>query len=218
MKSLIQRRLLFVMIIAAALTGILFRNLPLTGSQDRAAGIAAMVDSKPAPAPVEFIGEHVTIDVFRDSIAVTGIYRFRVNDNELKKIPILYPFPVDEHHEYPRHIEVRDGAGNQVTFMGNGASPAIHFLCELSEEPTFTVSYSQHITGPLARYILTTTATWGKPLQRAEFTVAMPEEFQSLSFSYEPDSEEIIHGRRTFSLVRQGFMPDRDMIITWNER
>ena len=45
------------------------------------------------------------MEVHDDSVTVTGTYWFRVNDQHSGRLPIMYPFPVDEQHA------VFDGSG-----------------------------------------------------------------------------------------------------------
>jgi hypothetical protein len=165
--------------------------------------------------PVDFIRERVALEVFGDSVTVAGTYWFRVNDSSVQRLPILYPFPVDETAEYPSHIELVNSDGKPIEFRDSRESSSIRLVMDLNAPPEFTVTYTQHLARPEARYILTTTAAWQKPLEHAEFIVSLPERYTMTSLSYDYDTNKLENGRRIYTFSRDNFMPDHDITVQW---
>jgi hypothetical protein len=165
--------------------------------------------------PVEFVRERIAIDIEPEWVTVTGKYEFRCHDRLGEQFRILYPFPVDEHHGFPEEITVSQPGGAAISCIGDRKANAVRFAVNLLAKPEFTVVYRQRITAPAARYILTTTAAWQKPLERAVFIVSLPESLQPVSFSYEPDRVRRVNKRKIFEIERRNFLPDRDLSIVW---
>jgi len=187
---------------------------PVTASPERTASAAPPVNTI-RQNPVDFIRERVMLEVNGDSVTVTGTYWFSVNDNTVKRLPIMYPFPVDETAEYPSHVELVGANGEPMEFRESRESSSIRFAMDLAYPPEFTVTYTQHITKPEARYILTTTSAWQKPLEHAEFIVSLPERYNMVSLSYDYTTNKLENGRRIYSFSRDNFMPDHDITVSW---
>ena len=68
---------------------------------------------------------------------------------------------------------------------------------------------------PLARYILTSTGAWGRPLQSGEYRVRWPATLAGVRVSY-PGHDETKDGWTTRSFERKDFQPDRDLVVGWD--
>jgi hypothetical protein len=79
------------------------------------------------------------------------------------------------------------------------------------------VFYRQPLRGRLARYIVTTTQRWGRPIDRAQFSVTVPAALRNVRLSYLPDRTERRDSLVTYSFARKGFMPSEDVIVTWDK-
>lgn len=165
--------------------------------------------------PVEFIRERITVDIDPGWVTVTGVYWFRCNNALGGNFGIRYPFPVDEHHMFPDSVAVFHAGGEMISHTENRDANAVDFAVDMRVHPEFTVVYRQRITGSDARYILTTTSAWKKPLERAVYIVSLPEEFIPESFSLTPDFSRRIGGRRVYTVTRTNFLPDRDLTVSW---
>jgi len=179
-------------------------------------GPEIVIETEEAPSlPVEFINEHVSLTIETDHVTATGRYRFRCNSSLAERFPILFPFPVDDGHAYPERITASQPDSAYIPFTEDRRAGAIRFTANLLTYPEFTVSYTQRITVPEARYILVTTAAWGKPLEQAVFTASLPDSLQPNEFSYPPDAVRKDNCRRIYTFERKNFMPVRDFIVSW---
>jgi len=82
-------------------------------------------------------------------------------------------------------------------------------------KPTVDVVYTQRSLDHSAKYILTTTQTWGQALKQAEFIVRVPASFKEVTLSYSPDSLKEIKGEQVFYLTKKDFLPEKDFEIRW---
>ena len=115
MKYLIATSVLIIVILSILFV-LYYRPTPIINPQQPVKGNTIKTTNESKSTQVDFIQEHITIDVYPDSIAVTGIYCFRVNGGKQGIIPILYPFPVDAYHEYPAscYSDEYDGTTGEV--------------------------------------------------------------------------------------------------------
>lgn len=168
--------------------------------------------------PVEFVSESISMDIVNGQITVNGSYTLRSNDSALDTFPLMYPFPVDSGLSYPDSITVlRAEDRSPIPFRENRERGMIMFAVRPGISDTFEVSYTQKIDGSSARYILTSTKAWGKPLERAEFNVSVPSNYRNVELSYDPDVKQKDGETVIYTLTRTDFMPDRDLVITWND-
>ncbi len=133
--------------------------------------------------PIQFYREDVHVWIDEGEVTVEGIYYYRNRTDKPRTLRLLYPFPIDSLHMYPHEINVlnsdftktKKGITYNVVFDSKGLN-------------TSTVVYKQKILSKSAKYILTTAKSWKEPIKRARFVVSLPEDFECVSMSYEPDS------------------------------
>jgi len=170
------------------------------------------------PMPVEFVSESIRIDITDDRVTVTGSYTLRSSDSAPVAFPLMYPFPIGSGLSYPDTVTVVMAEDRlPIPFRENRERGMIMFSVKPGISDTFVVTYTQKIDGTSARYILTSTKAWGKPLERAVFTVIVPSYFRDVELSYKPDNIRKGRDTVTYTLTRTDFMPDRDLVITWND-
>jgi len=159
---------------------------------------------------VEFTSERIEMSIRGNSLTIHGIYHFTNPNPELVRVAMLYPFPVDATHPFPHAIRVKAIAFRKVkdgiTWIVEGEPYA---------KPTVDVVYTQRCLDHSAKYILTTTQTWGQALKQAEFIVRVPASFKEVTLSYSPDSLKEIKGEQVFYLTKKDFLPEKDFEIRW---
>lgn len=104
---------------------------------------------------------------------------------------------------------------NLLILFGGSYEKGATFKIEIKPEETskFRISYRQKLLGNRAEYILTTTQSWGRPLEQANYTLIIPNKLSIDSLSYTPDSFETKRDRIIFFWEKENFMPDRNFII-----
>lgn len=161
---------------------------------------------------VRFTGEQIDIRVGTDRVQVSGFYRYR---NPL-------PFPVTQGLSVPLPISDKEPAPLHITVMqvhpAQKPIPLRYLLgrhrCSLAfdagEEIVLRVNYEQHTPARRARYILTTTKPWRRPLRHGLYRL-LPREVAITGSNYplQALSPEAV------GFQRNEFMPANDWQFAW---
>jgi hypothetical protein len=75
------------------------------------------------------------------------------------------------------------------------------------------IFYRQKIS-TVNKYIITSTQSWGKPLETAVYTLTTDKNLKIKSFTYVPDSIRDTVNKRLYIWKKQHFMPKIDFEIT----
>ena len=181
-----------------------------------AAGGAARTESN----PVTFYREYVTVEPSRGRTSVSALYYFRNTSDRPVQQLISYPFPVDRFHLYPRTVRVWEKTADGLRPMGfvhRERSVRWSMRFGPGEEKVVRVDYTQEIRRPHARYIVTTTKYWERPIDLAEFEFRVPASLDSVRLSFDPDRRSVSGDTVIYYMRREQFMPDDDLNITWRE-
>lgn len=172
--------------------------------------------------PVEFFKEEITLTVSDSVATVNGVFYFRNNTDRNRPFPVLFPFYVDSVTHFPREIKaytIIDKDTLIVNFEPLVERGAIRMGIPMKPNAVtvWYLDYSQKIESSHARYILTSTSAWKKPLEEATYYFVVPETFNVVNAWPEPDSsggDEI----KTLWCHKTNFMPKRDMEIIWERK
>jgi hypothetical protein len=169
-------------------------------------------------SPVRFVSERVIVEVSDGRTRVDGTYVFRNASDVPWNQGMFYPFPIDRDHLYPSQIEVEELRGDTLAPIGFaardlGVAWALRFGA--GEERVVRVEYSQRTLSRRATYIVTTTREWRLPIERAEFVFRVPAALRGVRLSCEPDRVESAGDTVLYFVTRERFMPDEDLVVTW---
>ncbi len=167
--------------------------------------------NKPEPAgPIHFAREEVALHVRPGTLDVGGMYHFTCTAPSPLVAGIFYPFPIDSTHLYPDSVEL---PGHRFTRADSGVSFRMKF--QPGAEDSFFAWYRQPLKTNSARYIVTSTRKWRRPIDLAQFRVTVPASFQGVELSFRPDSMARTESTTTYFITRSRFYPDRDLVVTW---
>ncbi len=161
---------------------------------------------------VRFTEEQITINVYPDHVIVKGLYVYK---NPFP-FPVVQgfsiPFSVDQDHPDPIHISVRTLSPEKkfipIRYILGKHRFDLHF--QSKEKVLVHVQYSQHTSVMNARYLLTTTKPWRRPLIKGTYRL-FTENVKIIDSNYllKPDKTKI------FSFERKNFMPNYDWEFSW---
>ena len=164
---------------------------------------------------LDFFREDLTFQIDSTYFTVSGQYYFRNNTSSQQRNLISYPLP-----------RLTDGSLFDTIMVFSEENPAtpleLHFQdtlvsfsigVEPGSEKQITIFYSQRHNGNYAKYILTTTKYWGKPLQLAEFKLVVPEYINIKSCFEPPDKISVFDDTSIYRWTRRNFMPAKDFEI-----
>jgi hypothetical protein len=166
----------------------------------------------------QFIRESIEIVIGNDYTTVTGVYEFRNNSNQDITRSLFFPFPINDVLHYPDSIQVFDEKNNSILFKKS--SKGIHFSISSppNSEISIKVKYTQRFLSNEVRYILKSTQTWKQPLEKAEYKILLPLEFELQEISLTLDKQDLNSAYNIFYIHKENFMPDKDLIIKWAGR
>jgi hypothetical protein len=174
-------------------------------------------------SPVDFFKEDITLAINDGFAEISGAYYFRNNTERDGRIPIAFPFYVDSLSLYPDEIEAFMIDENDTTCLDyRDSEKQMGIMIGIPLIPgqitIWYLNYRQRILAPKARYILTSTAAWGKPLEEATYCFVVPSSFENIRAWPEPDTVIEEGARREYLARRTDFMPTQNMEIEWKSK
>lgn len=170
--------------------------------------------------PLRFDGEVVRLFVEADSLRVEGHYHFRCGESVARAATLLYPYPADSLLGGARtlRLEARAPGGDwqPLTFAEMPGRSTVRWLVplDLADQLELRTTYRQALRGRYARYIVTTTAAWGRPLASARFEIHLPGGAEPTYLSY-PFRRVEDEGRAYWLFEAEEFAPTEDVVVTW---
>jgi hypothetical protein len=159
-----------------------------------------------------FEREQINIHVHPDHVVVDGIYLYR-NPYPFPVVQGLsIPLPSDAQHPLPAELEAEELWPQRHSFPLRDLWGRARFSLRLAagQAVCLRVHYYQQAPSGNARYILTTTRPWLRPLEEGEYWL-VPEGVTLLGSNYPmrpmPDGIAMFH--------KTQFMPDQDWVFSW---
>jgi len=199
---------IFSLVVVVSLAGVIYLK--------RGGGKPKRAFPKPE---LQFSAEKIEMRVTGEEVGVKGYYYFRNNSPQRSIHRLLfYPFPVDSIHNFPYIIDVYYlSSGKKILYGSKKPAKLIYFPVDLPPHSTIAVvvEYHQSIRANNAKYILHTTKYWGRPLEKADFLVWIPQGLQDVKLSYQPTKVETLDSQIKFIIERRDFFPHRDLEVEW---
>ena len=185
--------------------------------------MAYQIRESPDPSrqsPVDFFMEDITLTVSDSAAAISSIYYFRNNQDYTGLFPVAFPFYVDSFSLYPDTIAAYTIYDTDTLPISIRRDPArnmaiLKIPLKAHRVTCWHLDYQQQIRTTRAVYIITSTASWGKPLEDATYRFIVPFNYNNIVTWPEPDT--IIRQDDYFEYIshKTDFMPHRDMEIKW---
>ena len=164
-----------------------------------------------AQQPVSFFEEHIDFVLDSTCFSINGIYSFRNGSDQAVNEHIVFPF-ADKTSGIDSIRIVNLNTLKEVPFARLESSVSFEFGLLPRDTVDLNIFYRQKVATKNT-YIITSTQTWGKPLETAVYSLTTPADLLIKSLSYTPDSIKAEHGKRVFKWERHQFMPVRDFEI-----
>jgi len=162
-----------------------------------------------AQQSLSFEEEDITFEIKDNIFFVDGIYYFHSETKH--QYPIIYPFPKDTIYGMPFNIKVENLiTGENLSYKYNNDSSSVIFFAVIENFTPIKISYQQELKSNKAKYILTTTKYWNKPLKQVGYKLVTDINFNIKSFSILPDKEIMIGNKQIYLWNKINFFPDID--------
>ena len=173
------------------------------------------IQTSQAQSPI-FVGEDLVFYVSDSLCVLRGEYPFLTPSENAVKTRLFYPFPVSEQLPFPDMIEVLSlETGVHLPIMG--AEKGVSFVLEIDavSEANIHVEYWQTAENHLFDYILTSTQTWGRSLEWANYEIHVPDHLQLEYCSLDIDTSWIEIEKKVYSISRENYLPLKELKIQW---
>lgn len=172
-----------------------------------------------AQAEIEFFKEDLQFELRDGYFIVAGNYYFRNPTDQAILVTLFYPIPRDSMlgmYDSAEVIYSSQQTDSPITVIKENG---FFFNVEIDANSTaqYYISYRQKLLGNKAKYIFTTTSTWGKPLESAVFQLTFPKNLTIDSLSMLPDSLQENDNEYTLFWEKENFMPREDFVIRYHE-
>lgn len=171
---------------------------------------------------VRFDRERIEVQVERGQIQVQGLYHF-TNASWLPAVVRLrVPFPVDRDHLQPEVLTLCEAAEDgrelaEIRPLMRGGDVMLRLVFRPRQAKWLRVDYAQRTRVANGCYLLTTTRTWRRPMQRADYVLRLPRDFELASSNY-PVSLALAPGQwKVYSFSKTNFYPGQEWEFAWDE-
>ena len=161
---------------------------------------------------VSFFEEHIDFTLDTNFFIINGIYSFRNETESDVSQQIVFPF-TDKTATIDSIRIVNLNTRRKIQFNRLENSVLFNFMFPAKDTVDVNIYYRQK-TSTINKYIITSTQSWGKPLEKAVYTLTIDKNLKIKSFSYVPDSTEEAVNKRLYFWKKQHFMPKIDFEIT----
>jgi hypothetical protein len=163
---------------------------------------------------VRFVAENIRIEIIDDqTIAFTAEYRYQ-NVMPWRVFKYLaYPLIIKPDHPLPHFFSVQDDGKRLIPELTE--ENELYFPLNFPAQSTKIVKvyFLQKAPSKVFHYLLTTTRTWGRPLEKAEFSFITGQSGQKLvSCSV---AEHMSDFPETLKLAFDDFWPAKDLELVW---
>ena len=169
---------------------------------------------------LRFDSERIELVVAADSVEVHSRYVLVARESTMRPTTLFYPFPVDSLLGGARLVSLTVAAGARPPATARReVVPHLHgvrFWLEPGDADTLMVDavYRQALRADYARYVVTTTRAWGRPLRHASFLIHLPAGATPLEFSF-PFTRQDEAGEPVYTYEANDFYPDHDITVRW---
>ena len=162
---------------------------------------------------LQFYREDIVFKVSADHVITDATYQFCNLGEKDFKVPLFYPFP-ENTRELIDSIMIKDGKADTALPFREGRSGILFPISVKSYgQAAYRVYFQQKFIEKRFTYILTSTESWGRALEFANFELQVPAGISVDSLSYPPDSTFIKNDIQYFFWKKKDFMPERDFEV-----
>lgn len=162
---------------------------------------------------LQFYREDIVFRTSSDSMDVDAVYYFvNVGEKNINTM-LYYPFP-ENTRSLIDSISIADAqTGQTIEYIDGTWGVNFNIIVPSYGQASRHVFFRQKIQDNYFKYILTSTSTWGRALEFANFVLQVPVNLSVDSLSYTPDTSYIKDETRYYYWKKMDFMPEKDFEV-----
>jgi hypothetical protein len=161
---------------------------------------------------ISFFEEHIDFTLDNTYFTINGIYSFHNSANKEVSQPIIFPF-ADKASTIDSIRITNLSSGRKIKFDRLDSSVSFNFMLQPNDTVDLNIFYRQKMAD-INKYIITSTQSWGKPLEIAVYSLTTANDLKIKSFSYAPDSVRVSKNKKIYYWNKHQFMPKFEFEIT----
>ncbi|MDD3323380.1 MAG: hypothetical protein PHS59_18240 [Paludibacter sp.] len=168
-----------------------------------------------AQAKISFFEEHIDFSLENNYFTINGIFSF-ANKNKIPETQqIIFPF-ANETDSIDSIRIINLNTLNNLDFIKLKSSVVFKITVPANDTVDLNIFYRQKKSST-NKYIITSTQSWGKPLNKAVYSLSTEKELKIKSFTYQPDTIKTINNKKIYLWYKTEFMPLKDFEIILND-
>lgn len=168
---------------------------------------------------LRFLREEITIRLDDTAATVVGRYVFANETPDTAASMIHFPVVVRDGQSAPTEWRVEDELAHSDV-PASRSPDGVSFAAAVGPHGSriYRITYRQQLTACRFEYMLTTTRTWGAPLEEAVFRIRRPVALGGIASSYVRNSATREGADSVWTIVRRNFLPETNLVLTWLRR
>jgi len=163
----------------------------------------------------DFSAEKLTFTVNSKTVELTGSYCFTNRTDQSVQMPVIYPICINDQQAFPDSVVVNLADGSPLTFRRRDDN--LLFSVPLAEkgQTEIIIYFRQAVGQSQFEYILTSTRSWSKPLESADFLIQVPLTLNLTNLSFPYERIDTTGNFQVYHLHFKDFYPDRNLTFEW---
>ena len=166
---------------------------------------------------LQFFGEKIEVTIHEEHVELRGEYHFKNHSTQPVRRTLFYPFVIHSDLPYPDNVSISHDE-ESITFSRQNAGINFSITVPPESSAVYIVYYSQKTPANKMEYILTTTQRWKQPLGFAEYIIKLPQLFLLKYLSLSPSEIAVDGNYQIYSVFKDNYMPNSNLIVEWARR
>ncbi len=163
------------------------------------------------PTGLSFVEEYLDFEIKNHNFYVNGIYVVQNVSEQTITEKIIYPFPVELN--LIDSIKIVDSKKGNLTYRELKRGIIFNVTILPNEVAFLNIGYQQKVLTDSVIYILTTTESWGAPLQKVMYSFTVDNTLTVNNFSYLPDTTIVKSQKVIYKWRKTNFLPKSDFVV-----
>lgn len=168
-----------------------------------------------AQTRISFFEEHIDFSLNNDYFTINGIFSFSNLNNKTETQQIIFPF-ANETNSIDSIRIINLNTLSNLSFTKLKSSILFKIAVPANDTVDLNIFYREKKSST-NKYIITSTQSWGKPLNKAVYSLSTEKKIKIKKFSYQPDTVKNINDKKLYLWYKTEFMPQKDFEITLDE-